>query len=113
MKKILQKIAWKTRRLDLTISLFDLYLHDHQGTWGFDILSIGKDFRNYSLLRFECRLPNGADVRRFTVDNWDILFLSRPLWKEYDRLSDHYLWSRYDATGWDKIKLDILGKLFK
>jgi hypothetical protein len=113
MKKLLQKIAWKTRRLNLTVSLLNLYLHDHEGTWGFDVFSIEKDFHSYSLLRFECRFPNGTHVRKFTVDNWDILFISRFLWKEYDKLSDHYLWARHDATGWDKFKLNVLGKLFK
>lgn len=113
MKKILQKISWKTRRVNLKIELFNLYLHDNQGTWGFDVLDINLNFRRYSLLRFEFRLPNGANVRRFTVDNWDILFMSRFLWKEYDNLSDHYLWSGSDPEGWDKIKLDILEKLFR
>ena len=113
MKKILQKISWKTRRVNLKIELFNLYLHDNQGTWGFDVLDINLNFRSYSLLRFEFRLPNGANVRRFTVDNWDILFMSRFLWKEYDNLSDHYLWSGSDPEGWDKIKLTILEKLFR
>jgi len=113
MKKLLQKIAWKTRKLNLTVSLLNLYLHDHEGTWGFDLFSIEKDFHSYSLSRFECRFPNGTHVRKFTIDNWDILFVSRFLWKEYDKLSDHYLWARHDATGWDKFKLNILGKLFR
>ena len=113
MKKILQKIAWKTRRVNLKVSLLNLYLHDNQASWGFKLLGVDVNFRTYSLLRFEFRLPNGANVRKFTVDNWDIFFLSNVLWKEYDRLSDYYLWNRTDAQGWDKIKLDILGKLFK
>jgi len=113
MKKILQKISWKTRRINLKIKFLNFYLHDNYGTWGIDLIGIHLNFRNYSLFRFEFRLPNGTDVRKFTVDNWDILFISRFLWKEYDRLSDHYLWSRNDATGWDKIKLNFLEKLFK
>lgn len=113
MKKLLQKISWKTRKLNLKIKVLDILLHDHQGAWGFNLFCVTHNFRDYSLLRFEFRLPNGTHIRRFTVDYWDICFLSRPLWKEYDRLSDHYLWSQYDVTGWDKIKLDILGKLFR
>lgn len=113
MKKLLQKIAWKTRRFNTKISLLNLYLHDNQATWGFNLLSLNLNFKTYSLLRFEFRLPNGANVRRFTIDNWDILFLSTILWREYNRLSEYYLWSRLDAQGWDKIKLNLLEKLFK
>ena len=113
MKKLLQKIAWKTRKIRLTITFLKIYLHDQQETWGFNLLGINYGLKQYSLLRFECRLPNMTNVNRFTVDSWDFLFLSRPLWEEYDRLSDQYLWSPYDAQGWDKIKLNFLGKLFK
>ena len=113
MKKLLQKISWKTRKIRLTITFLKIYLHDQQETWGFNLLGINHDLREYSLLRFEFRLPNRTNIRRFTVDSWDFLYLSRPLWDEYDNLSDHYLWSMNDPEGWDKIKLNILGKLFR
>lgn len=112
MSKLLQKIAWKTRKIRLTITFLKIYLHDQQGTWGFNLLSFNHNLREYSLLRYEFRLPNGTDVRRFSVDNWDFLFLNRFLWKEYDRLSDHYMWSKFNPKGWDKFKLNILEKLF-
>ena len=111
LQKILQKISWKTRRINFIISLFDLYLHDSNGTWGFRLLNFHRGFRDYSLLKFEFRLPNGANIRRFSVDSWDILFIYPLLWKQYDDLSDSEIWG-IKHTGWDKIKLNILTKLF-
>lgn len=113
MKKLLQKISWKTTRLNLKIKVLDILLHDHQEAWGFNLFCITHNFRDYSLLRFEFRLPNGTHIRKFTVDYWDFMFISRFLWKIYDELSDRYLWSFRDPTGWDKFRLYILGKLFK
>jgi len=113
MKKLLQKISWKTTKINLKFNLLELLLHDNEEGWGINFFCITKDFRDYSLFRFEFRLPNGTHIRRFTVDKWDIMFMSTFLWKEYDNLSDHYLWSMRDPQGWDKIKLNILSKLFR
>lgn len=114
MKKILQKISWKTTRMNLKFSLLELLLHDHEEGWGINFFCITKDFRDYSLFRYEFRLPNGTHIRKFTVDYWDFMFMSTFLRKEYSDLSDRDLWSfNRKLKGWDRIKFEILSKLFK
>ena len=73
---LLQKIAWRTRRWNIKFNLLDIFLHDGDGCWGFTFFEIVKDFRPYSLLSIEFRLPNGGNVKEFTIDNWDFLFLA-------------------------------------
>jgi len=113
MNKLLKKISWKTRRINIKFTLFELLLHDNRESWGINFFCITKDFYDYSLFRFEFRLPNGTNVRRFSVDKWDFLFLSKFLWNEYDELSERYLWTYRDPEGWDRIKLNLLEKLFR
>ena len=112
MNKILQKIAWKTRRWNLKINLLDIYLHDGDGCWGFTLFEVVKDFRPYSLLSIEFRLPNGANVKRFVVDNWDFLFLSTPLWKWIEDTDERKLWSS-NLTKWEEFWLKNLSKLYR
>jgi hypothetical protein len=111
MNKLLQKIAWKTRKWNLKVNLLDIYLHDGDGCWGFTLLEVVKDFRPYSLLSIEFRLPNGAEFKRLTIDNWDFLFLSAPIWKWVDDTSERELWSGLNI--WDSFWLKILSKLYK
>jgi hypothetical protein len=112
MNKILQKIAWKTRRWNLKINLLDIYLHDGDGCWGFTLFEVVKDFRPYSLLSIEFRLPNGANVKRFVVDNWDFLFLSTPLWKWIEDTDERKLWGS-NLTKWEEFWLKNLSKLYR
>jgi len=91
MGGILEKIAWLTRRWNYSFSLLDLSFHDHYSSWGFRLFSF-TSLRTYSLLRFHFRLPNMTDVRKFTVDEWDIFFLYNFLFKQYDDLSDRKMW---------------------
>jgi len=110
MKKLLERISWLTRRWNFSFHLFDLYLHDHNETWGFNLFEIRANFKNYSLLRLECRFPNKTTVRRFVIDSWDILFISQFLWKHYQDLDDRQMWSR-NLSAWEKIKLIVLQKI--
>jgi len=112
IRKILQTISWKTLRINLKLSLFNLLLHDQSQTWGFDLLNVRISFKTYSLLRFEFRLPNGTDIRSFSVDSWDILFVHTYLLNEFLDLSDGETWGM-KYTGWNKLKLYLLDKLFK
>ena len=112
MNKLLEKIAWKTRRWNYTFHLFDMYLHDAQEAWGINFFSIGANMRHWSLFAFEFRLPNKTHVKRFTIDHWDIFFLRNLLWKQYDSLSDRALWNSRSITAWDYFKLEILKRLF-
>jgi hypothetical protein len=109
---LLQKIAWKTRRWNFKINFLDIYLHDGDHCWGFTFFEIVKDFRPYSLLSIEFRLPNGANVKEFTVDNWDFLFLSTPLFDWTSNLDEAILWG-HKPTGLQKIGLAITNRLFK
>ena len=98
--------------MNLRVRVLDLTIHDSHGTWGFNLLCVTHKFYDYSLLRFEFRLPNCAEVRRVSIDHWDVLFMAKRLWKHYDRLSDSYMWMGIEPRGWDKFKLRVLGKLF-
>ena len=113
IQKLLERISWKTRRWKIRVNLLDIYLHDHHGTWGFGILNASIGLYEYSLLAFECRLPNKTSVRKFSIDHWDILFLRRPLWKMYDDLSESQLWNPRSLSKLDRFKLRLLNRLFK
>lgn len=109
---LLQKIAWKTRKWNLRVNLFDILLHDNQRSWGISILNINYNFRSYSLFSVSFRLPNGADVKKLSIDEFDLLFLHNYLWKTYDNLSDSKLWGG-SLSKIDDLKLLILTRLFK
>ena len=111
--KILQKIAWLTRKWNLSIRLFDLQLHDNLNSWGFDILAISYNHSVYSLLAFECRLPNGAEVKRFVVDHVDILFLRKPLNDWACDLEENAMWSGRTPTKLEEIAVALIGTIFK
>ena len=112
MKNILQKIAWKTRRWNLKISFFDLFLHDGDGCWGFTLFEVVNNYQTYALLAFECRLPNGADIRSFTIDSWDILFISNPMRKWYLEMDDRMMWGHVPST-FKKMMFNLVGKIVK
>jgi hypothetical protein len=85
---LLQTIAWKTRRWNLQINILDIYLHDSERCWGFNLIQIRNNYVCSCLLAFEFRFPNGADIKRFTIDNFDILFLGAPSRAWMDNLDD-------------------------
>lgn len=109
---LLQKIAWKTRRWNLKINLLEIYLHDGDECWGFSFCEVIKDYRPYSLLAIEFRLPNGGNVKEFTIDNWDFLFLSTPLFDWLSDLEEGILWG-HKPTKFEKLVLNIFSRLFK
>ena len=111
--KILQKIAWITRKWNLTIHVLDFYLHDGDNSWGFNFLQIRLDYAVYSLLAFECRLPNGAEVKHFVVDHVDILFLRQTLNDWACDLEENNMWSGRTATRLEKIGIALVGTIFK
>jgi len=111
-KTFLEKISWKTRRWNFKFHLLNLYLHDGDESWGFNFFTFNVNFRFYSLLSFEFRLPNKTSVKRFTIDEWDFLFLYYPLWNRYDDFSERKLWGS-NLTRWEQFQLDLLGRLFK
>lgn len=113
MQRFLERISWLTHRWNYKFNVCDLYLHDNHGSWGFSLLTLQKNFVSYSLLAISFRLPNKTHVQRFTIDDWDFLYMCRYLWKIYDDLSDRKLWTAGSLGAWDEFRLNLLGKLFK
>lgn len=111
MRKLLEKISWKTRRWNYKFTLLNLHLHDHEGTWGFNLCTFYINFRTYSLLSIEVRLPNLTHVRKFVVDDWDFLYLSRPLYTKYDKLTDRALYGSKLSKG-EQIFIKLCNKVF-
>jgi hypothetical protein len=110
MSKLLEKIAWKTRKFQLKCDLFILYINSDD-TWGFSALNIRYRYIDYSLLSIKINLPNKTYVNRLKLYHWDVLFLRNHLWKTYDNLSDSKLWgSKLSII--NGIKLNILKKIF-
>tara|TARA_R110002153_G_scaffold1691_1_gene8644 strand:- start:950 stop:1288 length:339 start_codon:yes stop_codon:yes gene_type:complete len=112
MKKLLTRISWLTRRWNLSVNILSLYLHDGDNSWGFKLFEVKHNFYSYTLLGLDFRLPNGAEVKYFVVDDFDIFFLNRPLnrWaREYD---DDKMWSG-NGTKWGDIKYKIITTIFK
>ena len=109
---LLQKIAWKTRRWNLKINLLDIYLHDGDGCWGFTLFEVVKDFRPYALFSLEFRLPNGGNVKQFTIDNWDFLFISTPFFRWASDLEESIMWG-HKPSWTESLLLKVANKLYK
>jgi hypothetical protein len=112
MGEFLEKISWLTRRWNFKFRLFDLYLHDEFDAWGFEFFTIQYDYRAYSALALLVRLPNKTTVKEFVIDDWDFLFLERPLFKLWERLDDKKTWGG-DLSKVEKLILRILNKIIK
>ena len=111
--KILRKIEWRTRRLNLKINLLDIYLHDRYACWGFTLLQVTNNYISYSLLSFEFRLPNGTDRKIFQVTNWDLLFLRTPFYKWCRDEDGRILWGGAAETGIKGLFYKLGNKLFR
>lgn len=110
--KLLQKLEWRLRRVNLKFTLLDLYLHDGDGCIGFTFFEFTNDYRPHALLAFEIRLPNGADRKILSVTNWDFMFLSTPLWKWISDIDERSLWGS-GPSKWESFWYNILNKLYK
>ena len=110
--KLLKKISWKTRKWNIKINILDIFLHDGQSSWGFTLLELVYNYHSYSFLAIEFRLPNGADIKKFTIDHFDFLYMRLPLWRYWSDLDDSKMWggklSKFEITAHK-----IIGKLFK
>jgi len=110
MRSLLERVSRLTCKWNFKFRLFDLYLHDEFGSWGFEFFTIQYDFKAYSALALLIRLPNKTTVQKFTIDDWDFLFLERPLFKLWERLDDIDTWER-DLTKLEKFTLKVLSKI--
>lgn len=112
MKRLLERISWLTHRWSFKFKIFELYLHDERETWGFEFFTIEHNYRVYSALAFLFRLPNKTNVREFTIDDWDFLFLERSAWKLWERLDDRRTWGG-KLTRFESFLLNLLDKIVK
>jgi|TARA_R110001592_G_scaffold328974_1_gene610598 hypothetical protein len=114
MGKILRRISWLTRRWNLEIDVLKLYLHDRDNSWGFRLVEVRYKYYSYTLLGIDFRLPNGADVKYFVVDNFDIFFLNKPLNKWASWYDENKMWSgERKGTFIDELKYKIITTIFK
>jgi len=107
---ILQKINWKLRKVHITILPLVIYVNSNWEGWGFDILNIQYGLSEYSLLKLNWTLPNGADKK--LNFRGDFLFLRTPLFKMLLNLDDRILWSK-NVSKLDEFKFWMLNLLFK
>lgn len=112
MKKLLEKISWKTRKWNTLIQLCNIYINDNYHGWGINIFKFNFKLSSYSLFELRFRLPNKTSVQHFTIDDWDLLFIRTPLYKRWEKLDDKWTWSKITFTRWEKKQLNILDKLF-
>ena len=87
MKSLLERISWLTRRWNFKFRLFDLYLHDEHGTWGFELFTIQYNFNAYSALAILVRLPNKTTVQEFTVDDFSLKGYKHSGYKKFELLT--------------------------
>lgn len=111
MRNILQKIEWKARKWNLKFNLLSIYIHDGDGCWGITIGEVIKDFRPYSLFSFEFRLPNGAERTQLQITNWDLFYISTPMYDWLSKIEEDILWG-YEPSRIAKIKHNLIKKLF-
>jgi hypothetical protein len=109
---LLEKISWQTRKWNLKFNLLDVYIHDGDQCWGFSFCEVIKDYVPYSLLAIEFRLPNGAERTKIQWTNWDILFLSTPIYDWVGDLEESMLWG-YKPTRMQRILFNLANRLFK
>ena len=107
MRKILQKIAWKTYRWTTKISLFNLYLGGDIHKFGFQILNIDKGFKwSGSLFEITWHFPTVTHAGELTVD---ILFIFEKWDKWCIDMTDRAMWGS-GLSLWEKINRFIHSK---
>lgn len=109
MNRLLEKIAWKTRRWNFEFSLVRLMYISN--IVEIELCSFSANFENYSILSIHFRLPNKTNVKRFVIDRWDIFFIYTFLNKRLEELNDRELWNKNSLNNWEKFQLKILDKI--
>jgi hypothetical protein len=109
--KLFTKISHATREWNLRFNLLEIYLHDGDGCWGFSFCEVIHNYRPYSLLSIEFMLPNGKDLQKFKIMNWDFLYLSNYIIKWLNELDENIAWG-YKPNRFQKFMFNNLKKLF-
>jgi hypothetical protein len=112
MKRLLEKISWKTRKLSLKVRFLDISLRDETDAWGFEFFTIQYKLKAYSALTILIRLPNKTTVKELTIDDWDFLFMGRFLYSTWHDLEEKQIWGS-NLSKIEKIKYKLLSKLFR
>jgi len=108
MRKILQKIAWKTNNWTTKISLFSIYLGGDNQKFGFQILNIDRGFIwSGSLFEITWHFPTITHAGELTID---ILFLFKK-WNYWCiNMDERVLWGS-GLSRWERINRYIHDKL--
>ena len=90
IKKLLQKIAWKTHRWNLKFGLLNIYLGGDHDKFGFQVMNISTGiFWSGSLFEITWSFPTATHAGELTIDilylfekwdNWCIDMTDRKLW---------------------------------
>lgn len=66
--------------------LFDLYLRDELDLWGFELITIEFNYLTYSMFALLFKIHNKPGSIKFTICDWDFLFIERLLCNLRERL---------------------------
>ena len=108
IRKILQKIAWKTYRWNLKIGLFNVYLGGDHDKFGFQILNVHNGIHwSGSLFEITWAFPTVTHGGELTID---ILYLFEK-WNSWCRdMDERELWGS-KLNRWEKFNIYINDKL--
>lgn len=112
IQEIAARIGWKTRKWNFKFELITIHL-GNQEEFGFRCFTIHRNFYRHSLLSIFISLPNRTTRQRIRIDEWDVLWMHRRMWKRYDRLTDSIMWGQRKPSRTESIELWILDRLFK
>jgi hypothetical protein len=104
MRKILQKLAWKTNRWDVKFSLLNIYLGGDNGKFGFEFIKIDNGFQwEGSLLEITWEFPTVTHRGELNID---VLFLYNK-WDKWCRDNDdRELWGS-QLNSWEKFNCKV------
>ena len=107
MRKILQKIAWKTHRWGFKYSTFILYLGAEHNKFGFQIMNIKNGITwEGSLFEITWTFPTATHRGDLTID---VLFLFEKWDRWCTHMDDLELWGT-KLTRWEKFNIYINDK---
>lgn len=110
MRKILQKIAWKTHRWTTKVSLLNIYLGANHGKFGIQVLNIDKGvFWEGSLFEVTWVFPTVTHRGELIID----LFFMYDKWNDWCiDMIDRKLWGS-ELTRWERVNLWLNTQLKK
>ena len=95
MKRIFQKIEWKTRRWEFELDILNIYFPSEMRLWGIELIKINYHNREFSLLKLQWMFPNVAERTEFLFF-WDLLFLYDYLNNRAIEKAENEIWKSKD-----------------